>query len=111
MMTHPSKVKGNAFEREVVQAFRDRAGWTAERAYASNGKALGKDETVDVLATFIFDDEHPQLAIQCKRRKAVAEWMQCNEHQDAVVYRADGKPAYIAMPLSVFLDLIERVRQ
>jgi len=40
MMTHPSKVKGNGFEREVVQAFRDRAGWTAERAYASNGRCF-----------------------------------------------------------------------
>jgi Holliday junction resolvase len=111
-MTHPSKRKGNGFEREVVSAFAERTGWTAERAYASNGKALGKDETVDVLATFLLASElHPQLAIQCKRRKAVAEWMQCNEHQYAIVYRADGKPAYIAMPLSVFLDLIERVRQ
>ena len=109
-MTHPSKVKGNVFEREVVQAFRDRAGWTAERAYASNGKALGKDETVDVLATLLLPAAlNPQLAIQCKRRKAVASWLECNEHQDAIVYRADGRPAYIAMPLSVFLDLIDRV--
>lgn len=110
-MTHPSKRKGNSFEREVVNAFTERIGWTAERAYASNGKALGKDETVDVLATCLLPEAlNPQLAIQCKRRKTVAEWMQCNEHQDAIVYRADGKPAYIAMPLSVFLDLIERVR-
>ena len=110
-MTHPSKRKGNGFEREVVNAFAERPGWVAERAYASNGKALGKDETVDVLATFLWDDSRPQLAIQCKRRKTVAEWMQCNEHQDAIVYRADGKPAYIAMPLSVFLDLIKKVTQ
>ena len=110
-MTHPSKRKGNGFEREVVNAFIERPGWTAERAYASNGKALGKDETVDVLATFFWDDFLLDLAIQCKRRKAVASWLECNQHQEAIVYRADGKPAYIAMPLSVFLDWVERVRQ
>lgn len=108
-MTHPSKVKGNVFEREVVQAFRDRADWSAERAYASNGKALGKDETVDVLV--VHADSGIELSIQCKRRKAVASWLECNMHQDAIVFRADNKQSYIAMPLSVFLDLIDRVRQ
>jgi Holliday junction resolvase len=39
-MTHTSKRKGNAYERELVnQAIA--AGLTSKRAYASNGLSLG----------------------------------------------------------------------
>lgn len=108
-MTHPSKRKGNGFEREVVNAFTERMGWTAERAYASNGKALGKDETVDVLASNA--ESNVELSIQCKRRKSVASWLECNMHQDAIVFRADNKQSYIAMPLSAFLDLVQGIQK
>jgi hypothetical protein len=41
-MAHPSKRKGNRFERELREAFRE-AGLRAERAYASNGESLTTD--------------------------------------------------------------------
>ena len=47
-MTHPSKIKGNTFERECVNKAKER-GLTAQRAYASNGMSLGLDEEVDAL--------------------------------------------------------------
>jgi len=53
-MAHPSKRKGNRFERELVEAFAE-AGLEAVRAYGSNGEALVTrsgvrcETTVDVL--------------------------------------------------------------
>ena len=47
-MTHPSKVKGNNYERELVKEAQAK-GLEAERAYASNGKALGECEEVDLI--------------------------------------------------------------
>lgn len=104
-VTHPSKRKGNTFEREVVNYLHAR-GHEAKRAYASNGEALGVHESVDIMAKIT----EIQLCIQAKRRKSVANWLICNEHQDAVVFRADGKEAYISLPLTVFLDILEQNR-
>ena len=38
-MTHPSKIKGNNYERELVAQARDK-GLESERAYASNGRCM-----------------------------------------------------------------------
>ena len=65
-MTHPSKRKGNGYERELVQYFQS-SGIPAKRAYASNGEALGHHATVDVLAG--------GKRLQAKRRARIAAWM------------------------------------
>ena len=41
-----SKQKGNRFERECVK-IAETHGFSAQRAYGSNGRALGESETVD----------------------------------------------------------------
>jgi hypothetical protein len=72
-MTHPSKRKGNRFERELREAFRE-AGLRAERAYASNGESLTTDggdrcgEGVDLLV-------EGGLKVQAKRRASVAQYL------------------------------------
>ena len=43
-----SKQKGNRFERECVK-MAENHGFSAERAYGSNGRALGESETVDIV--------------------------------------------------------------
>ena len=60
-MTHPSKVKGNTFEREVVRLF-ESYDVACKRAWGSNGQSLGLHEEVDCLA-------EGDLRIQAKRRK------------------------------------------
>ena len=47
-MTHRNKVRGNNLEREVVNAAKE-VGLSAKRAYASDGRSLGKSEVVDVM--------------------------------------------------------------
>ena len=79
-MPHPSKAKGNGFERELVnQAIK--AGCEAQRAWGSNGEALGENAEVDLKV----DD----MRIQAKRRKALPSYLQVPEGCEAVVFRQD----------------------
>lgn len=96
-MAHPSKRKGNSFEREIVNEAKDK-GLNAERAYASNGRSLGLTEDVDCLVN--------GYAIQCKRRKTIAGYLKPSGGADVQVLRADREPAYAVMPYELFLKLI-----
>jgi Holliday junction resolvase len=64
-----SKKKGNRVEREIVNIFKT-YNWEAERAWGSNGKAMGEHEEVDIKA---YKDEI-KLLIQVKARKAIADY-------------------------------------
>ena len=100
-MTHRNKVRGNNLEREVVNAAKD-AGLSAKRAYASDGRALGKSEQVDCLVE--------RYAIQAKRKKKVAQWLYPDYHNDdvnVVVTRMDRKEALAVIPLKEWLRLIK----
>ena len=98
-MTHPSKTKGNTYERELVNAAKE-AGLESKRAYASDGRSLGLHETVDLL---IQDKK-----IQAKRRKSIAAFMQPTEHVDAVAIRQDRGSTLIVVTLEEYLNLIKR---
>lgn len=97
-MTHPSKNKGNTYERELVNLARD-AGFESKRAYASDGRSLGLHETVDLL----IDDKK----IQAKRRKSIAAFMQPTEHVDAVAIRQDRGETLIVITLQEYFELIK----
>ena len=45
-MASKSKIKGNTYERELVNYFIDQ-GFVSERARGSDGRSLGMDEDVD----------------------------------------------------------------
>jgi hypothetical protein len=75
-----SRRKGNAFEYELVNEARS-AGLEAERAYASNGRALGEVEACDLRVA--------DVRISAKRRKMLAELYQVPGGCDAVVFRQD----------------------
>ena len=95
-MTHPSKQKGNRFERMIV----DKEKYynvEAERAWGSNGRSLGMHEEVDVLL-------EGDLRIQAKCRKKIAEWLKPSEVVDAVVVREDRGDTYIILRFDEFLD-------
>ncbi len=100
-MTHKNKVRGNNLEREIVNAAKD-IGLSAKRAYASDGRSLGKSEVVDVIVE--------NTCIQAKRRKKVAQWLYPDYHGDdvdAVVTRMDRKEPLVIIPLKRFLRLIQ----
>ena len=95
-MTHPSKVKGNTFEREVVRLF-ESYDVECKRAWGSNGQALGLHEEVDCLA-------EGDLRIQAKRRKKIAKWLKPSVFVDAVVVREDRGKSYIIIRLEEFIE-------
>ena len=95
-MAHPSKVKGNTYEIEIVAKFEE-SGIECKRALGSNGQALGHHEEVDCLA-------HGELRIQAKRRKNIAKWLKPSIFVDAVVVREDRGENYILLRLYDFLE-------
>ena len=95
-MTHPSKVKGNTFEREVVRLF-ESYNIECQRAWGSNGQSLGLHEEVDCLA-------EGDLRIQAKRRKNIAKWLKPSEEVDAVVVKENRGEIYVILRYEEFLD-------
>lgn len=97
-MTHPSKLKGNTFERELVNQALD-SGIDAKRAYASNGEALGLHATVDCLIG--------SKRVQAKRRARIAAWLKPSEHVDAVAVREDRGETLVVISWWEYLDLVK----
>ena len=95
-MTHPSKQKGNRFERLIVELAKS-YGVGAERAWGSNGRSLGMHEEVDVLL-------EGDLRIQAKCRKNIAKWLKPSIEVDAVVVKEDRGETYIILRYEEFLD-------
>jgi|TARA_Y100000034_G_scaffold133550_2_gene199315 hypothetical protein len=96
-MTHPSKIKGNTFERECVNIAKE-AGLRAIRAYGSNGRSLGLEEEVDALIG--------SYKAQCKRRARIAKWIKPPECCDLAIVREDYGKAYVIMEYEDWLKLL-----
>lgn len=94
-MSHPSKQKGNGFEREIVK-LAEQAGLDAKRAWGSNGLSLGFTEDVDCIVA--------GLRVQAKRRKKLADYLKPSINVDVQVFREDrGEP----LALLRYTDLLE----
>jgi len=96
-MSHPSKVKGNKFERDVVNKAKE-LGLDSKRAYASNGESLGMHAEVDLLIK--------DYKVQAKIRKSIASYLLPNENVDAQVIRQDRGEAYIVLRLDDWLKTL-----
>ena len=96
-MAHPIKVKGNKFERDVVNKAKE-FGLESKRAYASNGESLGMHAEVDLISE--------DYIILAKIRKSIASYLVPNENVDAQVIREDRGEAYIVLKLEDWLEVI-----
>lgn len=74
-------------------------GITAERAYASNGRALGCSEEVDLLIN--------GCRVQAKRRKKIAKDFRVPDGADVVAFREDKGETFVLMRWNDFLDIVE----
>jgi hypothetical protein len=90
--------RGFGFEREIVNDARKR-GMNAERAWGSNGKALGCAEEVDCLIE--------GCLIQAKRRRALPAYLQIPEGCDAVVFRQDRGETLALIPWETLLSVLK----
>jgi len=106
-MAHPSKRKGNRFEREIRAAFEE-AGLRAERAHASDGSSLCTDggdrctEGVDLLV-------EGGLKVQAKRRASVAGYLTPPDGAHFTVVREDRAEALAVLPLPLLVRLLRGV--
>lgn len=104
---HPSRRKGDRFEREIVHAAAE-AGLRAERAWGSDGRALqaadGRACTSDVDLLI-----EGRLKVQAKRRKAVASYIKPPAGAHATIVREDRGEALVVLPLGLFLRLLSKV--
>jgi hypothetical protein len=80
-MAHPSKLKGNRFEKEIVDKAKDSGIEDSKRAWGSNGMALGEHPEVDCLID--------GYKIQAKVRKKLPAYLIPSKEVDAVVFKQD----------------------
>lgn len=99
-----SKAKGNRLERKIVDTFEE-AGFDAERAYGSNGWALGEAPTVDNVAHF-YDQK---MCIQAKARKQLPAYIKPPVGADATIIKEDRGDMLIVMNLEYFLSLVHSI--
>jgi Holliday junction resolvase len=100
-MAHPNKRRGDRFERELVNQA-EAAGIPAQRAFMSNGKALGEAEGVDLVLGL-----QGEWRVQAKRRKSVAKYLQPPDGADVTVIREDYGQSLAVLPFDVLLDLLK----
>ena len=104
-MSHPSKIKGNRVEREVVDIFKQED-IKATRAWGSNGKSLGLHEEVDVYVNDL------DLKIQVKARKQIAEYVIPDTNiVDMQVVKGNNKPHLAVLPLKVLIKYLKEIRE
>lgn len=101
-MSHPSKVKGNAYEREIVKQAEE-AGLKAERAWGSNGRALGFHEEVDCV---LHVSEELKLRAQAKRRKKIAQHLKPSVFVDIQVIREDRGESLVVIRYKDLLEIL-----
>ena len=88
--------KGTGYERELVNDAKAH-GIDAQRAWGSNGQALGECEGVDCLVG--------AYRVQAKRRKTLPAYLQIPEGCDVVAFRQDRKETLVLMSWEMFLEV------
>ena len=96
-MSSPSKKKGYTFEKEIVDKAHE-AGFDAERAWGSDGRAKGWHEKVDAK---IEGDK-----AQCKRRKRLSQVVRPHDAVDVQIVREDYGKTWVIMSLEHYFDLL-----
>ena len=102
-MASKSKIKGNTYERELVNYFTDK-GLDSERARGSDGRSLGMAEDVD--GYFKLTRTGKKIKWQAKRRKTIPKWLSTG-NSDIVLVREDRGDTHVVIDLDLFMQLIK----
>ena len=101
-MAHPSKEKGNRFERECVNICTKKH-IAAKRAYGSNGESLGQAADVDMMID-------ARIKAQCKVRKRIAKWVKPPESCDITLVKEDRGEIYTVIRFKDYLELLKQAK-
>ena len=96
-MSHPSKIKGNKFERDCCKKA-ELYEIPSKRAWGSDGRSMGLTEDVDILAK----KNKKTLKIQAKRRKSIPKWLAFG-NCDLVMCREDRGETIVLMKFKDFI--------
>jgi Holliday junction resolvase len=94
-----SKQKGNRFERECVK-MAENHGFSAERAYGSNGRALGESETVDI----VIRANGEKIKGQCKVRNRIVKYVKIPDDCDITLIKEDRGEIYVVIRYEDYLN-------
>lgn len=98
-----SRTKGAVYERELVNAFKDR-GLSSQRVPLSGATSYAKGD-VEVTAGF---DGKTIFRGECKRRAALPEWIvTALGENDFLAMREDRGTTLIVLRLPTFADLLQ----
>ena len=108
-MSHPSKIKGNKFERDCCKKA-ELFEVPSKRAWGSDGRSLGLHPEVDiVLGDKNYNDE---MHVQCKIRKRLPTYIFPKDDAiDSQLIREDRGEAYIVIRYEDYLAEMRRYRQ
>ena len=108
-MSHPSKVKGNKFERDCCKKA-ELYEIPSKRAWGSDGRSMGLHQEVDmVLGDKKYNDE---MHVQCKIRKRLPSYIfQKDDAIDSQLIREDRGETYIVLRYDDYLAEMRRYRQ
>ena len=108
-MSHPSKIKGNKFERDCCKKA-ELFEIPSKRAWGSDGRSMGLNPEVDmVIGDKKYNDE---THIQCKIRKRLPEYIFPKDDAiDCQLIREDRGEAYIVIRYDDYLADMRRLRQ
>ena len=101
-MPAKNKSRGNRLERKIVNMAKG-LGLSAQRAWGSDGRALGMIAEVDC----IIDGR----TIQCKKRKTWPQWMTVPKGVDYQVIEKDYGEPMIVMPILDYLTLLAEINE
>ena len=83
-----SKRKGTGYENELVKRLIDAGFKNVKRAWGSDGRSLGLEPDVDIVAE--------DYKIQAKRRKVIPKWLRLG-NCDVVMFREDRGLTFVMM--------------
>ena len=107
-MPNKEKAKGNRFEKECVKVAED-YGFSATRAWGSDGRSLGQDSEVDIVIEYLLSPEiSEQMKVQCKVRKNIAQYLLPPESCDITLLKQDRGEIYATIRYKDLLELIQR---
>ena len=92
-----NKARGKTLERDAV-ALAKSFGFTAQRGWGSDGRAMGEHQEVDI--------KIEDYKFQCKRKVKFPDWLQRNNVVDGHIIRQDNEVAMVVIPLKFFLALL-----
>ena len=108
-MSHPSKIKGNKFERDCCKKA-ELFEVPSKRAWGSDGRSLGLHPEVDIVLGD--QDYNDEMHVQCKIRKRLPTYIfPKDEAIDSQLIREDRGEAYIVIRYDDYLAEMRRMRQ